>query len=197
VDRITDHFKQALVKLAAPFWGKPRIASLLFALIRQVQDLEDAIDEVSERYRIDTADDARLTVLGKVVGQSRLGDWDTETYRAVIRGRIRASRSHGRTDDIVEVLRLATGETDPIDVQHLSPATAIITMPNPIDVAHMAAVVFLLPKARAAGVKLHLTVPFSATPLTWADTTDSGSGGDFADTTIPGSGDDAYDVRNL
>jgi hypothetical protein len=197
VDRIPDHFKQALVKLAMPFWGKPRIASLLYALIRQVQVLEDTIADVAERYTIDGADDARLAILGKIVGQSRLGAWSTETYRAVIRGRIRAARSHGRTDDLIEVLRLVTETTDPIAVEHVVPATAIITMPAPVDDEHMIAVEFLLPKTRAAGVKLHFIRPVSDTPLDWADVTDPGSGGDFADTTIPGSGDDAYDVRTF
>lgn len=191
-----DHFKQALVKLVAPFWGKPRIASLLYALLRQTQILEDTIWEVSEAYQIDTADSARLDVLGRIVGQPRFGFSDEE-YRAVIRGRIRAARSHGRTDDIIEMLRLVTGTTDPITVTHLPRATAVVEMPEPVDADAMTAVAYLLPKTRAAGVQLHLFVPTSSPGLAWADVNTPSSGGDFADTTNPGSGDDAFDVRRF
>lgn len=161
MQHIPDFFKQSLVKLAGPFWGKPRLASLLFALIRQVQDLEDTIDAVGLAYQIDTADDARLAILGKVVGQSRLGAWDTETYRAVIRGRIRASRSHGRHDDIVEVILLVTQTTEPILVTHLVPATVLVELGEPVDAEHMIALAFLLPKTRAAGVRLNFVTPIS------------------------------------
>lgn len=192
ISPFSDHFKQALVKLVAPFWGKPRIASLLYALIRQVQDLEDTIWEVSERYQIDTADDARLNVLGRIVGQPRFG-FNTETYRAVIRGRIRAARSHGRTDDIVEVLRLATETTDPITVEHFIPATVRVTMPEHVDADHMAAVAFLLPKARAAGVRLEFINPPPGGALTWASSV-SGGGGDSA-SSVSGGGDDSFSAR--
>lgn len=195
MDRIDDHFKQALVKLVAPFWGKPRIASLLWALIRQTQILEDTIKEVGDAYTIDGADDARLAILGKVVGQSRLGAWSTETYRSVIRGRIRAARSHGRSDDIVEVLRLATGITDPIQVEHPGGATVVITLPENVDADTMVAVAFLLPKARAAGIAQHLVNPPPADPLTWASSV-SGGGGDLS-SSVSGGGDNSFSARLL
>jgi hypothetical protein len=153
-------------------WGKPRIASLLYAFIRQVQILEDTIADVGERYTIAGADDARLAILGKIVGQSRLGAWSTETYRAVIRGRIRAAHSHGRHDDIVEVLRLATRVTERIRLDYIPHAKVYVTMPRFIDADMLEAVRFLLPKARAAGVQLQLLVSGSTDPddtFLWGD----------------------------
>ena len=152
---ITNHFNQGLVKLAPWAWGKPRIAAMLRAMLRRVQEIEDTTWEVLEAYTIDGADTARLDVLGKIVGQPRF--WgDDDIYRAVIRGKIRANRARGLTDDIIEVVQLvlADGDVD-VTVAPMVPATVLVYTASAVDAAHASAFKYLLPKARVAGVQQH------------------------------------------
>lgn len=196
LEQITRHFGEGLVSLVPSFWGKPVMAAILRSYLRRVQELEDDIFEVLGAFDVRTCDATRLAVLGKIVGQSNLG-WDTETYRAVVRAKIAANRSHGREDDLVSVIRLAAGVTTPTEITQTGNATLTITLGETITDAAATALTFLLPKTRAAGVQLHLFRPTDDDALLWADTTDPGSGTDFADTTIPSSGASAYDVRIL
>jgi hypothetical protein len=190
----TQHFSEALQALATPFWGKPRIAALLRAYIRRVQELENDAWGVLGAFDVNTADAARLAILGRIVGQHNAG-WNTETYRAVIRAKIATNRSHGREDDLVNVLQLAAGLAEPVTIVTYAPATMIITLGETVTDSIMTALAFLLPKTRSAGVQLHMFRPTAVNTLEWADTSAPGSGSAFADTTDPGSGSSAYDTR--
>lgn len=148
-----EHFHQALVKLVPPLWGKPRVASLLLSVIRRVQEFEADVWPIFDAYNINTADDARLAILGRVIGQPNLR-WDTETYRAIIRGKIRANRSRGLPDDLIEVLHLIVGTPALVQIEYYSPATAFVAL-EPGVTFEAGAAEFLLPKTRAAGVQLH------------------------------------------
>jgi len=157
---ITRHFGEALVKLAMPFWGKPRMAALLQAMVQRVQEIENCAWDVLERYTLGGADTARLDVLGRIVGQPRFWS-DDEIYRAVLRGKIRANRSRGLTDDIVDVVQAITPSSDPVHAESYSPATVFVWPEAAIDPATiLIALEFLLPRTRAAGVQMHLfTLP--------------------------------------
>lgn len=175
--RIEDHFYQGLVKFIPPFWGKPRMAAMLQSFLNRVQELEDASWEVLEAFHIDNADDARLDVLGAIVGQPNFG-WETETYRAVIRAKVRANRSKGMEDDIIEVAVLAMASNDRVYVQHMAPATCYVWLQGGVDDDHATALQFLLPRTRAAGVQLQLfwTEGGLETGWIWDETTwDDGS----------------------
>lgn len=190
----TAHFHQALLKLIGPFWGKPRIAALLRAMVQRVQEIEDTTWDIMARYTVDGADTARLDVIGRVVGQPRF--WgDDDTYRWVIRAKIRANRSRGLVDDIIQVIQLATQVTTVTQVESYAPATMTVVLGEMIDTARQVALAFLLPKTRPAGVQLHLERPVSANRLTWASSR-TGGGGTFA-SAVSGGGDDAYSVRRL
>lgn len=156
-----EHFHAALVKLAGPFWGKPRVAALLRAMIRRVQELEDATWEVLAAYNIDTADATRLDILGRVVGQPRFA-FDDEEFRSVIRAKIAANKSRTLVDDIINVIHLATAGTQEVHVSHFSPATCVVELSAEITAAQHTALEYLLPKTRAAGVQLHLVRVLSA-----------------------------------
>lgn len=172
------HFFEALPKLVSAFWGKPRIAALLQAYVQRVQELEDATWAVMDRYTVAVADTTRLDILGRVVGQPRFWSND-EIYRSVIRGKIRANRSRGLTDDIVDVVQCVTPTSDPVHVAHYSPATMFVWPEAPIDAAtDLIALKFLLPKTRAAGVRMQFfwTTAGIDTAMVWDEATwDDGS----------------------
>ncbi len=193
LQQITRHFGEALVKLVPPFWGKPRVAALLQSYLIQIQDIEDTTWAVLEIRDIDSADAARLAVLGQIVGQPNFG-WDLETYRKVVRARIRVSRSRGLTNDIIEVVRLilqpADGEV--VRVFHYAPATMAILPTLEVSEEDTTALAFLMPKARAAGVQAHyFLAPEGDGPYDFDST-----GIDLDDTTDPESvGPGLFDVR--
>lgn len=99
------HAEDGILKFAAPFWGKPRWAALFVAIARQIQELEDAACDVIEKRMLANATSAQLAVLGGLVGQTDPGLGE-ETFRMLIRVRIRINRSEGRRDDLIEVLQL-------------------------------------------------------------------------------------------
>jgi len=103
---ITDHARRAILSLNPVFWGKPRIASFVWAITSEVQELEDAITSVLTLRLVDNAGDVQLAALGRLVGQANTGGFATELYRALIRAKIRTNRSHGTLRDILETLAL-------------------------------------------------------------------------------------------
>jgi hypothetical protein len=196
LERIERHFGEAIVKLVPSFWGKPVIAAILRSYVNRVQEFEDDCFEVMNAFDIRTCDATRLAILGKVVGQPNLG-WDTETYRAVVRAKIASNRSHGRENDLVNVLRLILGSPEgmTVSVQHYAPATVTVSPSVHVDAVHMPAVQYLMPKARAAGVKMHFLNPPAGGALTWASSV-SGGGGDLA-SSVSGGGDDSFSTSKL
>lgn len=187
IEHIENHFHQALVALVPPLWGKPVVAALLRSYIRRVQELEDDCIAVLGAYDVNTCDAARLAVLGRIVGQSDLG-WDLETYRAVVRARIATNRSHGREDDLVNVLRLITTSTAPITLTAMSPATIALEMGEPVSAEHMVAIAFLLPKARAAGVRLNFVAPTEGGLILDSSVTTLAAANTFDDSVTPITG---------
>jgi hypothetical protein len=106
VNYIRDHARRAILSLNPVFWGKPRIASFVWAITTEVQELEDAILSVISLRMVDNAGDVQLEVLGRIVGQRNTGGFDTELYRSIIKAKIRTNRSRGTLRDILEVVRL-------------------------------------------------------------------------------------------
>lgn len=188
------HFAEGLVSLIPPFWGKPVIAAILLSYLKQVQRIEDDAWEVLNAFHIDTCDDARLAVLGRVVVQPNLG-WSTEAYRNVIRAKIATNRSHGTEDDIVNVIRLAGNVEGAVEIFHFAPASMLIIIYEALDEDELTALTFLLPKARAAGVRMQLNTAPAGGGFTWASSV-SGGGGDLA-SSVSGGGDGLFSARIL
>jgi len=106
---ITDHFEQAADKLIQRYKGKPRFAALLGTYIKQVQELEDATWQVVASRDVDTADDVRLEILGRLVSQPRRGA-TTEQYRLYIKSKIAVNRSDGAPETLKSIARLLLGQ---------------------------------------------------------------------------------------
>lgn len=151
---IPDHEQQAAYQLAPPFWGKPFVAGVLASVTHQLQLLEDNFWEQLESRTLENADLVRLKVLGKIVGQPRLG-FDTETYRILIGARAIANVSRGRASDLIAVLD-ALGFGGGYTLTALGGAQLWISAPGPVTATQVAAAREVLPDARAAGVGLGL-----------------------------------------
>jgi len=150
---VANHEEVATRKLAPPFWGKPFVAWVLIAFIREIQNLEDTFWDILESRTIENADLTRLKVLGKIVGQPRHG-FDTESYRLLIEARGLANVSRGRASDLLAVLTLLVGEGQFI-LFAIGNATLYVTALLPVDDNGVAMVAEILPDTRSGGVGLH------------------------------------------
>jgi hypothetical protein len=151
---IGNHEEIAARKLAPPFWGKPFVAALLAAFTRELQFLEDTFWEILESRTLANADLVRLKVLGKIVGQPRLG-FDIETYRILIGARAIANNSRGRASDLIAVLD-ALGFGGGYTLTALGGAQLQISAPGPVTAEQVLAARLILPDTRSAGVGLDL-----------------------------------------
>lgn len=154
--RITDHVQRALEALVPEYWGKPRMGALIAAYALEVQTLEDTQWEIFEAQHIDTADLARLIVIGKGIGQVR-GILDLEHLRTAIKARGLANRSKGRGPDIGAVLGELFGDAA-VDFDFIwpGPATMQVLIKYETTAQDVAMVLSVLPHARAAGVRFNV-----------------------------------------
>ncbi len=149
LEQETNH-RAAVLDLAAPFWGKPRVVSILVAVLDQVQRIEDDAWDILTLRTLENADLVRLKVLGKLVGQPRFG-FALEAYRDLVRARARANRSQGLALDLVEVLAILVGEAN-FSITEGGNATLYISALTPLTDSDVAKIGLILPDTRAAGV---------------------------------------------
>jgi hypothetical protein len=74
----------------------------------QFQDLEDSAQSLLKLYDIDASEGELLDLIGRVVGQRRLGTLDP-VYRLYLKARVLANRSTGTPENIYDVLRALYG----------------------------------------------------------------------------------------
>lgn len=168
LEQVLQHPEEAVLKLIAPFEGKPRIASLLTAFILEIQLIEDTIWDLLEQRDIDSADLTRLKILGKIVGQAQLG-FTTEEFRLMIRARAAANASFGRMDNLLDVLELLFGPGN-FSIAELGNATLLLIADDQVDNPSLAT--FILPDVRAAGIQLFFAFQLDADvtqPFVWDD----------------------------
>lgn len=74
----------------------------------QFQDLEDATQSLLSLLDIDNSVGAQLDMIGRYVGQPRLGLLDV-TYRLYLRARVLANKSTGTVEEIFAIMRALYG----------------------------------------------------------------------------------------
>lgn len=181
----TDHVTQALSKFLSQFAEKPKIASWHSAFIEEIQQVEDALFDLLTQRLLANATGEQLDVIGKIVKKPRAG-LDDNDYRPTLFAWIRANRSSGTADDVLDVVDLAIEGQD-ADFTPLYPASFVVTVFDALthDAANIAA---LIKRARLAGVNaqmVYMSVA-RANAFVFAD------GDDEVDSTTQGtaSGDD-------
>lgn len=87
------------------------VEKLLTALLGPTQTLEDTLQDMLAQRSIEDAVGAQLDILGKLVGESRLGLSDDD-YRRHIRARIVTNRSNGTIEDLIRITDLVFNEEE-------------------------------------------------------------------------------------
>lgn len=167
------------------------IAKLLGAFLRQVQDLEDAYQQLLLERSLDTSVGAQLDVIGRKVGQKRNGYAD-EAYRRLLRARISTNRSSGLPEQLIHIALLVVNDpTLAYLFFNVGGATARLVLDDGavgFDVALLAMIFLRI--AVAGGVRLVLeftTIAPAATfcwfgdvGLGWGDELNAATGGGWA-----------------
>jgi len=148
-----DHVQAGLALLLSQFQDKPRLAALISSYLRRVQELDDAAIEVLIARLIDNAVNEQLRVIGRIVGQPNEGSWDDDTYRLFIKARIRANKSNGHGDDVIDVINLV--EAADFVLSEVYPAAMYVEFGPPTD-ADPIILIELARRAKASGVRLQL-----------------------------------------
>lgn len=107
LEQVTDHEPRGVIKLAPPFWGKPRIASWLIAHLAEVQAVEDAIWSYLDGLDVDTCGRWVLEGLARIVNEPARPA-DTEALRLAVKGRVLANRSDGTPGAIAALIEVLT-----------------------------------------------------------------------------------------
>lgn len=159
---VKDHEEQGVALLLDQFKNKPRLEAWLRIYLRQVQLLDDATYDVMIARMIDLATGAQLDLIGKIVGERRLGRTDTE-FRVFIYVRIQANRSAGTTPELLKIIELLSSPT-PAHYDEYYPASILLefaelTPRDPRTIYHA------VQGARAGGVRLNFVVPTTTPDL--------------------------------
>lgn len=191
LEYVDDHCEDAKSKLLSQYQGKPRIEALLCALVDQIQEVEAATWQLIDLRTLNNAEGAQLKGIGDILGEKQ-GSFDQETYRALLRAKVRVLRSKGAFDDVVEVLFLLQGSETGVTVFERFPAAFEIATVNPLSASIGELSRRFLRAAKAAGVRLQFlwSEYAPANSFTFSDTdavmTDSARG--LGDVTDPATG---------
>lgn len=153
LEQTADHVEQALSSLLSQYRERPVLEGWLSAFVDQIQELEDAFFELLLQRFLSTATGAQLDVIGRIVGRARnaLGDGD---YRILLSAWIRANRSDGTGDDVLDVVELALQGAN-LTFTPFYPASFVVWVDEAMT-ADPATVALLIARARLAGVNAQL-----------------------------------------
>lgn len=162
-----DHIAKALSRLPEQLKNSTVLIALLKALLAPAQEIEEMFYALLALKSIDDATGAQLDLIGKLVGQSRGGNLDTD-YRKFIRVRLSVNKSRGLRSDYIKIITLLY-PTAKIEVRARG-ATAEVTIHGVvISNADAAIIMTFLQLAHGAGVRVVLgTFPGSELFSTFA-----------------------------
>jgi len=171
VDETKNHADQAVLLLLRQFRDMPNFEGLIRAIMPQVQELEPVLFDLDTEMRLGNAAGAQLDMLGRVVQRLR-GTGDTDSvYETRIRARIRANRSEGRPDDILETLRLMMPDAEnTITLEEYISAALVIRIADTLE-EDPQALAEEIRRARSGGVRQTLEYQLfdDAVAFTFAD----------------------------
>lgn len=151
----TDHVTEALALLLEQYKQSPLFKAQLTSYITQVQELEVAAFDIREKRLLASAVKAQLDDLGVVVRQERVSA-DDEVYRAFIQARIAINRSNGRTEEIINILRLVSLATDVYHVRDTGHASIVVETFTPQTSAFADLILALVLDAKGGGIKVQV-----------------------------------------
>lgn len=190
---ILDFAARARARLLAQYAELPKFSTLVGELSANVQQLEAALFDLIDQTAIGTATGVFLEQLGEIVGEDRGGAIDA-LYRRYIRARVRANRSSGTFEDVIEVVTEWYGGAFPdLILTELGRASFHVDLNSP-DVNDDPALRLarILPGTRSAAIGAQLLWQPVASNKVFTFATGSGLEADsdagFGDSSVPATG---------
>lgn len=166
-EQVESYFDESVDLFIDAYKDLPRLQAVLSSWLTQADKLEDAAIGVRIGRTIDNGEGVQLDILGKLIGQERVGDDDT--YRVFLRTRVRANRSRGQSADLIAVIALGLpGAT--FAMNDMYPASVIADVFSVVT-AFADVVASILQDAAGAGIQtsLHFTDADDSTTFAYAD----------------------------
>lgn len=126
----TTHATEALSRLLQQYKGKDKIAALINCFSAQIQEIEAALFELLNDRWIESATGQQLDGLGQIVGEARQGRTEDD-YRIALRVRILINKYSGSTEQIIEILSLATQSQ--VELSEYFPASFVARLVDALD----------------------------------------------------------------
>jgi hypothetical protein len=112
-----------------PARATTNIVTLLQILLTPFNEVEQAYNDLLRNRSIDTGVGNSLDIIGRIVGQPRIGlaIGDDDTYRRYLRARVLVNRSDGSADDLIGVVQAALSDYAPALNVHVYPGDVVGT----------------------------------------------------------------------
>jgi len=110
IPKILDHIIVALKRSTSPFKGKPYHEAFISAVVKQIQEIEDAIHAMIDARALANAVGQQLDNIGTIVDQAREG-FDDDFYRILLYVKIGQNNSQGGSEKLISIYQLLTGAT--------------------------------------------------------------------------------------
>lgn len=104
LEPINNHVELAKSYLLEQYKNRPKLDSLMRALVSPIQDLENKLYEIYLNHSLEKAGNYYLDRIGTLVGEARAYRPDDE-YKAAILARIMINNGGGTPEDIISALR--------------------------------------------------------------------------------------------
>lgn len=144
------HVEAGLARIIGVHAEGVKLRALIAIYLGAVDDLEVLVQEIRTK-RLLAGEGEQLDQLGRLVMRGREGLSDA-LYRVALRCEIRALRSLGTGNDLLDVLALALPDGAEVTLDEVPPATVVIDVADAIDFVPRA-----LARAKAGGVALFVT----------------------------------------
>lgn len=151
--KITDHTAEGIALFIERYQDKPLIAAWAKSYLDSCQEIEGVFWDILMARAIDSAVGWDLDVLGRIVGQPRIGETD-DIYRLFIRVKILVNRSRSYPDDVIAVVQAALNGLRFKYVEYY-PASFVVDVLDPLP-ANADLIAMLIRKAKASGVGMNL-----------------------------------------
>lgn len=153
-EHITDHRARALARLATQYRGKPRLEGVVSAHADQTQEVEDALQALATSRTLDGATGAGLDDVGRLLGERREGESDTD-FRARLRVKILTIDGSATVPQLLAIARLLVAAGVTLRLVEYPPASMVMRAHGAgITDAEADRLARLLRRAKAAGVSL-------------------------------------------
>lgn len=183
---IPNHVQQALARLITQYKNSPNLQNLLTAVIKPIQDIENALSDMNSLRYLALAQGVQLDVIGVIVGLPRPGGMSDDQYRLELQGQIQINISEGQPEKIIQAYLLFTGSPEVIISEFHNASFILASSWSPADQAAVDQMILTIKKASPVGVRIDGLITYDETMAFSYDGTLPGLGYDDGTQTVGG-----------